>query len=400
MKRLLYCYILLLGLTIACTNSYQMDTLYQLEELVETSPDSAISALKNLANQTGYTKAPDAFKAYHSLLTVKAMDKGKLLQESSQTDSLIGLAIDYYEEHPEEGFLAETYYYAGRVMSENHNGERALMMYNKALLKDTTHITAYLKSRIYAQMGLIYLHNELFSEALQMEDLARFYCQQDSDTLGMRLCAETIVDISRMEMENDTSANSDKKKLAIVRVLRLNEQVRSDMLKNRNTQLMTENDKRNRIIIIVGIFAAILIAIAIVLVIRIRRQAIERKKLYEEMGTLNAAKRQFYDKDLDQLLLKHDKEGAMLRAKDWMLIEERLGETFPNFREKLYASYNFSEQEYRICVLIKMGIPPSMMSTLLATSKSNITQSRQRMQQKVFNGRGTAKDWDRFILSL
>ena len=127
-----------------------MDTLYQLEELVETSPDSAISALKNLANQTGYTKAPDAFKAYHSLLTVKAMDKGKLLQESSQTDSLISLAIDYYEEHPEEGFLAETYYYAGRVMSENHNGERALMMYNKALLKDTTHITAYLKSRIYA----------------------------------------------------------------------------------------------------------------------------------------------------------------------------------------------------------------------------------------------------------
>ena len=81
-------------------------------------------------------------------------------------------------------------------------------------------------------------------------------------------------------------------------------------------------------------------------------------------------------------------------------IEERLDESFPNFREKLYASYNFSEQEYRICVLIKMGVPPSMMSTLLATSKSNITQSRQRMQQKVFNGRGTAKDWDRFILSL
>ena len=233
-----------------------------------------------------------------------------------------------------------------------------------------------------------------------MEDLARFYCQEDSDTLGMRLCTETIVDISRMEMEKDSDANSDQTKLAIARVLRLNEQVKSDMLHNKNTQLLAENAKRNKIIFIVVVIAIILIAVATVLAIRIRKQAIERKKLYEEMGTLNAVKRQFYDKELDKLLVSHDRNGEMLRAKDWTVIEERLDESFPNFRERLYSSYNFSEQEYRICVLIKMDVSPSMMSTLLATSKSNITQSRQRMQQKVFNGRGTAKDWDRFILSL
>ena len=172
------------------------------------------------------------------------------------------------------------------------------------------------------------------------------------------------------------------------------------MLHTKNAELEAESAQRNKIIFIVVIIAIILIAVATVLAIRIRKQAIERKKLYEEMGTLNAVKREFYDKELDRLLVSHDRNGEMLRAKDWMLIEERLDESFPNFRERLYSSYNFSEVEYHICVLIKMGVSPSMMSTLLATSKSNITQSRQRMQQKVFNGRGSAKDWDRYILSL
>ena len=377
-----------------------MDSLYELNGLVETNPDSAITVLKEMGSRVEFAEAPEEFKAYHSLLTIKALDKGKQLEGAEETDSLTTVAINYFEHHPESGFLAETYYYAGRAMSENHNGERALMMYNKALLNDTTHLSIYLKSRIYSQMGLIYLRNGLYSEALQMEDLARFYCMQDSDTLGMRLCAETIVDISRMEMEKDSDANSDQKKLAIARVQRLNEKVKNDMLHNKNAELEAESAQRNRIIIIVVIIAIMLIVVAVVLALRMRKQAIERKKLYEEMGTLNAVKRQFYDKELDKLLISHDRNGEMLRAKDWMVIEERLDESFPNFRERLYSSYNFSEQEYRICVLIKMGVSPSMMSTLLATSKSNITQSRQRMQQKVFNGRGSAKDWDRFILSL
>jgi len=33
-------------------------------------------------------------------------------------------------------------------------------------------------------------------------------------------------------------------------------------------------------------------------------------------------------------------------------------------------------------------------------SNSSISQNRLRMQQKVFNGSGTAKDWDNFVLSL
>ena len=338
MRRLFYCSISMIILAVACNQDCRIDALYELNEIVKTNPDSALSLLKDMEQQPQFNEASEEFKAYHSLLQVKAMDKTQKLSVMPQSDSLIRIAVEYFEQNPQSGFLAETYYYAGRVCSEHHNGDKALLYYNKALLKDSTHVSTHLKSRIYAQMGLIYLRNELYPEALQMEDLARFYCQEDSDTLGMRLCTETIVDISRMEMEKDSDANSDQTKLAIARVLRLIEQVKSDMLHNKNTQLLAENAKRNKIIFIVVVIAIILIAVASVLAFRIRKQAIERKKLYEEMGTLNAVKRQFYDKELDKLLVSHDRNGEMLRAKDWTVIEERLYESFPNFRERLYSS--------------------------------------------------------------
>lgn len=400
MKRLFYCIIMMTILTVSCNEGCRIDALYEVNELIKMNPDSALSVLKDLGQQSRFNEASEEFKAYHALLQVKATDQGKKLEEATQLDSLINTAVSYFEEHPQSGHLAEAYYYAGRVNAEKRNGDKALLYYNKALLKDSTHVSTHLKSRIYAQMGIIYLRNELYSEALQMEDLARFYCQQDSDTLGMQLCTETIVDISRMVMEKDSDANSDHEKLAIMRVLRLNEQVKSDMLHNRNTELQAENSKRQKVIWIIIACALILVFVATYLFLRIRRQMIERKKLYEEMGTVNAVKRQLYDKEVDKLLNDRDMKGEMLRAKDWLMIEEKFGNELQKMHERLYAHCNFSEQEYRICILIKMGISPSMMSTLLATSKSNITQSRQRMQHKVFDGRGSAKDWDRYILSL
>ena len=400
MKRLFYSIILITILAVSCNEGCRIDALYELNDLVKTNPDSALSILKDMGQQAKFNEATEEFKAYHALLQVKATDQAKKLEKAPQSDSLINTAVSYFEQHPQSGHLAEAYYYAGRVNAENRNGEKALIYYNKALLKDSTHVSTHLKSRIYAQMGIIYLRNELYSEALQMEDLARFYCQQDSDTLGMQLCTETIVDISRMVMEKDSDVNSDHKKLAIMRVLRLNEQVKSDMLHNRNTELQAENIQRKQVIWIIIACALILAIVATYFFFRIRRQMVERKKLYEEMGTVNAVKRQLYNKDVDKLLNERDKSGEMLRAKDWLMIEETFNNELQTMRERLYAHCNFSEQEYRTCILIKMGISPSMMSTLLATSKSNITQSRQRMQQKVFNGRGTAKDWDRYILSL
>ena len=132
----------------------------------------------------------------------------------------------------------------------------------------------------------------------------------------------------------------------------------------------------------------------------VRRQLKERRKLYEEMGTVNAVKRQFYDSETDEMIRRNVRNEKTLKEKEWQEIEAKVAEKLPGFRERLNEVYQFSEQEYRICILIKMGVSPSEISTLMATSRSNVSQARQRMQKKVFNGRGSAKDWDRYIMSL
>lgn len=90
----------------------------------------------------------------------------------------------------------------------------------------------------------------------------------------------------------------------------------------------------------------------------------------------------------------------MLKDSDWKKIEAGLLKAYPAFKEKLLGLYALSDTEYRICMLIKMEVSPSNIADLMAISKSAVSQNRLRMQQKVFDGEGTAKDWDKFVLSL
>ncbi|MBO4451233.1 MAG: hypothetical protein J5770_02325 [Bacteroidaceae bacterium] len=407
MRRLFAGFVLMALLTVGCDRSGGMDALYELNGLVDANPDSVLGVLKEMKPAMTENDVQNEARAFYGLLLVKAADKahklGKGLWKDSlgidslDIDSLINGTVSYYEQHTGSGHLAEAYYYAGRMNAELWNGEKALLYYHKALVKDSVHVSNRLRSRIYAQMGVLYLRNGLFADATQMGELAYFYCQQDSDTLGMRICAETIEDIRGMASEKDSSVNQDQKQLVAMKVLRMNEQLKSDLLNNRNAELQAENQKRKTVMWLIVGCVLVLAGVAAWLV---RRQMVEKKKLYEEMGMANATKREFYDAQIDELLQKHEANNVPLKPKEWTEIENKLQISFPDFHKKLFTSYQFSEQEYRICMLIKMGVSPSLMSTLLATSKSNVSQVRQRMQHKVFNGRGSAKDWDRYILSL
>ena len=335
-----------------------------------------------------------------SIVLDKEMVRGEWMERYGDVlrgDSLIQRSVEYYEGHVECGLLAEVYYYAGRTNGELLNGDKALMYYQKALMKDSEHISNHVRSRIYAQMGVMYLRNGLIADAQQMGELALFYCQQDSDTLGIRICEEAIESMRGMEAKGDSSVSDEKKTLVTMKVLRMNEQLKSDRLNNRNAELSRENEKRKAVIwIVIGCVVAVVLGA----VWMVRRQMKERRKLYEEMGTLNAKKRPMYDAETDEMIRRNVRNERPLKEKEWQEIEAKVAEKLPGFRERLYESHQFSETEYRICILIKMGVSPSDMSMLLATSKSNVSQARQRMQKKVFNGRGTAKDWDRYVMTL
>ena len=383
--------ILLLMLTTCCTNrrSQHERILADIDSLTEIDADSARRMLMDMSNEM--EEAPEGIKAYYDLLTVKADDKAK---QKHTSDSLICKVASYFEKHPKTGHLPEAYYYVGRVNVDTQNGEKALLYFQKALLEDSIHVTTRLKSRIYAQLGYIYLRNGLFEEAIGMQQLANFYCRQIGDTLGMRYTTEDIQTINALM--KDSTIKKMPKTETMIQVQKLNSQVKSQILRDRNARLQQEQAEERTIVwISISIATFLLIVGAFVLYKRKNATSASTDKTQPPL-----TKRQFYDKDISEMLTTHLYNNKVLKTADWKLIEERLLRTFPTFRDSLYSLYSLSETEYHICMLIKLEVSPSNMAKLMATGTSTISQSRLRMQQKVFNGQGTAKDWDNYVLSL
>lgn len=87
-----------------------------------------------------------------------------------------------------------------------------------------------------------------------------------------------------------------------------------------------------------------------------------------------------------------------LSQKDWEEIATGLNNTYDNFILRLRNLYpNISQHELRICMLIKISIPPMGIAKLTVHSKQAITSSRKKLYEKVHNKPGTPDLWDEFI---
>jgi len=395
MHRLGYILLLLMAcLLSACNREEQTNArLQEISSLLSVEPDSAYHLLMGMKEEM--KEASEDNRMYYDLLCTRADDR---LGREHKTDSVIMQVMNYYEQHPRQEHLAEAYFYAGRVCADvDNHAQRVLYYLELAQLCDTTWLNDFWRSRILAQKGYMYLRNGLFKEASDMQELARTYCQQIGDTMGVRICTEDLASIQEMaQMVPEDSAS-----LAVLRqaIKSINEKARSKKLKLENERLQQDTKQGGHKLLI---FIAILFCVLCGYILWPKRQKAEKTTPEQDKATESGenqspACRKFYNPEVDELLQSRIKGDKALRQSDWQLIEKHLLEAYPEFRSRLYAHYELSETEYRICMLIKMDVSPSNMARLLAMGNSSISQSRLRMQQKVFNGTGTAKDWDKYI---
>ncbi len=395
MKKPAY-YILLPCITIltliSCGGKIQYDIpLSNIDSLTEINADSARMLLVNM--KPVMKNASDDKKAYYNLLCVKAKDKANIKHTS---DSLISEVVKHYEKSDNKEHLPEAYYYLGRVNSDMNNGVKSLFYFQKALQGDGTNISVRLKSRIYAQIGYVYLRNGLFDYATKMQEIACFYCRQCDDTVGMRYCKEDIHAISVLS-KNITVDENTKKEISM-KIMQLNEKLKVQALVLKNSDLQTEYSRKKKLLWVPALTSITVILISLLSFVYIRRK--KKKENFKSLQPQYPIRCHFYDNEVSYILSARIQTGKALKPTDWEIIEARLLEAFPSFKDKLYSLYTLSDIEYRICILIKLEVPPSNMAKLLATSRSSISQNRLRIQKKVFNNRGVAKDWDNYVLSL
>ena len=100
------------------------------------------------------------------------------------------------------------------------------------------------------------------------------------------------------------------------------------------------------------------------------------------------------------IMAEIDKEHYRLSEKHWDELKQIVNHTYPNFDKNLYSFLEASPQEYRICLLVKIGISPTNIAHFMNVTKEAITASRRRMYTKAFNKKGKPSDWDKIIISL
>lgn len=92
--------------------------------------------------------------------------------------------------------------------------------------------------------------------------------------------------------------------------------------------------------------------------------------------------------------------GERLKKADWSQMEQQINSTYTGFSNRLINLYPLSQTEMQTCLLIKLRVPTSEIANTLNKSASAISSTRSRLYEKVFHRKGSAKDWDEFILSL
>ena len=138
------------------------ETLYQAENCMEEFPDSALSLLQHISH-------PEDLKgkaqADYALLYSQACDKNQI---SITNDSLIRIAVRYYEDKDEDFNAAKSYFYQGCVYRNANQDAMAIEAYLKALDKMPKGKPHKLWMQIYFNLGERYRYQNLYGSSMEM----------------------------------------------------------------------------------------------------------------------------------------------------------------------------------------------------------------------------------------
>jgi len=94
-------------------------------------------------------------------------------------------------------------------------------------------------------------------------------------------------------------------------------------------------------------------------------------------------------------------KNKRLSDDEWREVDEAICSRIKNFKRLINETCKVSEQEYRVCLLLKLGISLSGIAEITNKSRSAISLTRRRLYERAFGEEKNAADcWDRFILSL
>ena len=128
---------------------------------------------------------------------------------------------------------------------------------------------------------------------------------------------------------------------------------------------------------------------------------LRNKEIAETNNHQNLRINTFLQSSLYELLQEASYGKISIKDEDWVRIQSMLDYVYPHFRERLYNLYpQLSEMEERICILIKLSIPPTGIARIVNRTGPAITNARIRLHKKIHKTEGSSEKFDEFIKNL
>lgn len=198
MIRYLYIFIIC-GLLCACEQREATDLLSKVEGCMEEYPDSALLLLNQLPQpETLHGKQC----ADYALLLTQARDKNYL--DSLQSDSLIKLAVDYYQDSDDKVRAGKAFFYYGKVMALQDNDTIAMQAYLNAQTKLEKTREYKLQALVQEYMGHLNYDGDMHDTALDNYRRAVYNYQKAGDTLGITYNYRNIAGIYDLDQKRDS----------------------------------------------------------------------------------------------------------------------------------------------------------------------------------------------------
>lgn len=157
----------------------------QSEAVMWEHPDSALTLLETMKKPSSSDELNDATWC---LLTTQAQDRNYIKHTS---DSLITIALNYFEGHGNPAQKATTYFYAGQVYNDLKQPEAAITWYLKAKEASEKTNNHRLTSLICSNLGMVYAYRRPLKDDAKKE-LRNAYdyavMSYDSSRISSSLC--------------------------------------------------------------------------------------------------------------------------------------------------------------------------------------------------------------------
>lgn len=176
------------------TNNESETLLVQIDSFLLVYPDSALSLLRamNISNEN------ISIKAKYALLLTKTEDKNYILHTS---DSLINIAVCYYDSIDDVEQSAISHYYLGRVLQDMQNEAAATREFLKALSLAEKIDNDNFLCLLYGNLGQIFFQQNMLAKADSLFILSEKIATRNNDScnLAMGLVARGNIRLLKKE---------------------------------------------------------------------------------------------------------------------------------------------------------------------------------------------------------